>query len=73
VTLLVPCMQVTLLEQESAALKDEDRQLSRLLADMAAQRDRCVCAALSHHTCVYTYIRALTSHRAPGPVFLNIE
>jgi hypothetical protein len=34
------CTQVDLLEQESAGLKDEDRQLSRLLADMAAQRDR---------------------------------
>jgi hypothetical protein len=33
-------LQVALLEQESADLKDEDRQLSRLLADMAAQRDR---------------------------------
>jgi hypothetical protein len=34
-------LQLALLEQESAALKDEDRQLTRLLADMAAQRDRC--------------------------------
>lgn len=38
-----PCLynlQVDLLESELAAVKDEDRQRSRLLADMAAQRDR---------------------------------
>jgi hypothetical protein len=31
---------VVLLEGELAAIKDEDRQRTRLLGDMAAQRDR---------------------------------
>lgn len=33
-------MQVVLLETDLAAVKEEDRQRSRLLGDMAAQRDR---------------------------------
>lgn len=38
--LLLWCCQVLLLEDELAAIKDEDRQRTRLLGDMAAQRDR---------------------------------
>jgi hypothetical protein len=36
---------VVLLEGELAAIKEEDRQRSRLLGDMAAQRDRCAAQA----------------------------
>lgn len=47
-------LQVDLLEQESAALKDEDRQMSRLLADMAGQRDRSAPGLQGHHVETYS-------------------